>query len=688
MKYRPDIDGLRAFAVLVVVWFHAGLGGGGGGFIGVDVFFVISGYLIGGIIVEESANGRFSYLQFYTRRTKRLFPAFLVVALVTTALAWWLMLPRDLVETGRELVASAFGASNLLFYQKAGYFDGAAITKPLLHTWSLSVEEQFYLFFPLLLVIALRAGQRALPLVLGLVASGSVIGAQYLLGRDPSASFYLLPTRAWELMLGALVALPHATKFGVPHALRRTLDLTAVACLFLPVLMYTEHTPFPGVAAVPSCLGAAWVLWNGRQQPDSVLQRALGSRVPVFIGKISYSFYLWHWPAIVFMTYYQAGEMGLAGRAGAVLGSFALAVLSWRYVEQPVRQSNAGPALMLGATAAGIATVAGIGFLLWRHEGVPGRLNDRTRAVAEAAGDFMQNRGGCEGEDNGRYPGVGYCHVGAAANAPDFLVWGDSHASAMRDGMDQLARENGVGGLIFSAGGCMPLFDLRKRESAVGPRSDALCTTQNQSIRAMLAAHSIPVRRIVLVGRWTYYIHGSGIGADSRDTIYVEPTDGVTDGATPEQSQAQVVASAVRRTAAWLDSQGYEVYLLEQVPEIPFFDSRKLFQAIRSRGEDYAQAMQRIGMVPRAEVEARQDLANRALESATADGVAKIIRTHDMFCTPAYCSAEVDSAPAYMDNNHVRGKVSIRMRHLFSPLLEGTMNSGASSAGSGPASSL
>lgn len=669
MKYRPDIDGLRAFAVIVVVWFHAGLGGASGGFIGVDVFFVISGFLIGGIIIDETRNRSFSYVQFYTRRAKRLFAAFFVVSLASVIAGWWLLLPGDFRHAGKTLAAAALAFSNVVFYRDMGYFDSAAITKPWLHSWSLSVEEQFYLFFPVLMIAVLRIGQRVQPVVLVVAALASLAGAQYLLAGDPGASFYMLPARAWELALGAMVALPQAKNVKLSRYTEAVLTCLAVVGLCAPVLLYTEHTSFPGLAALPSCLGTTWLLWHGARNPDLQPYRALRAPVPVFIGKISYSLYLWHWPVIVYMTYWAAGEMGWPERIMVVLLSFGFAVLSWRYVERPIRQSNRPAGHILGVTGGGILLLAVIGVAVWRLDGIPGRLSTAARMLADAATDFNQPRPGCFDENNPMHPGIAFCEVGRLGVAPEFLVWGDSHVTAMREGIDMLAAERGLGGLIVHSGGCMPAFDVIKHESASTPSGDQACATQNRAIRDLLASGSLPIRNVLLIGRWAYYAEGTGIGADAHNTIHLERADHQGSSRVGEL-QSDLVAESMRDTVLWLRERGLRVYVLQQMPEIPYFGSRVLFQRVRSGRESYNDAMRRIGTVPRADVEARQRRGNAAIEIASAGGAATVIPTHGVFCNAYACSAELNFGPAYFDNNHLRATTARAIRRLFAPIME------------------
>jgi peptidoglycan/LPS O-acetylase OafA/YrhL len=668
MTYRADIDGLRAIAVLAVILYHFKLLIGlDGGYIGVDVFFVISGYLIGGIIIDETANGSFSYIQFYARRIKRLFAAFLIVGLTTAAIGWWLLLPTDYWAAGKSLVAATVFLSNVLFYRDAGYFDPVSVTKPLLHTWSLGVEEQFYLCFPVLMRLAVRTGKFGVPVMLAAVGVLSLAYSQHMLARDPAASFYLLPSRAWELLLGAAVAGPRIRELRLPAGWVRVLTYLFLAALFLPMVLYTDTTAFPGLAAVPSCLATAWLLWSGGATGTRV-HAALSARLPVAIGRISYSLYLWHWPIYVFILYYGAGEMSWVGRGLAFSLTFALAALSWRFVEKPIRYTRRSPQVVFAGALLGSLVLGGVGYAIWRSNGAPGRLSEQTQIIAYAAGDFFRTHDRCWLEDNRVLPGMNYCRLGAP-NAPEqFLIWGDSHARAILDGADQVAQEHGLGGLLIFAGGCVPAFDLRKQESATGPKSDNACAAQNIAVKAMLARPNT-IRKVLLVGRWAYYTEGQGIGVDKQNLIQITPVADSTRTTAAPADQAAVVARALIDTVHWLRATGYEVYLLEDPPEIPDFSSRKLFQTVRGGHSDVQDAVARFGTVARAEVERRQGHANEALRLAAANEGATIVSTHELFCQGELCSAWSTLGPTYFDNNHITGSTSRRIRQKFLPAM-------------------
>src|SRR5882724_53425 len=338
-RYRPEIDGLRAVAVLSVVLYHAGFGCSGG-YIGVDVFFVVSGFLITSLIWSDLEKGRFTFANFWERRARRIVPALVVVTLVTLVIGAVLLLPADLKNLGRASASQAVFTANIHYWLDSGYFAGESAEKPLLHTWSLAVEEQFYLIVPFIMWLTYRTKVlRGRAAVISILLTGFIISlALSIYGihdfRFPSATFYLLPTRAWELLTGAIVAfLPALPGLLGRRVTRELLSLSGLALILYPVLFYTAETPFPGLAALPPCLGTALlILANGRidSKAPTVIGRILSIRAVVFIGLISYSLYLWHWPLLAFSRYRAYAPLTVGNRIAIVAVGFALAVLSWK----------------------------------------------------------------------------------------------------------------------------------------------------------------------------------------------------------------------------------------------------------------------------------------------------------------------------------------------------------------------
>lgn len=364
VQYRPEIDGLRAVAVLPVILFHAGFQTFSGGFVGVDVFFVISGYLITTIILHELDQGSFTIAGFYERRARRILPALLLVVFACIPFAWFVLYPRHFTEFAQSLVAVATFSSNVFFWKQQNYFGTAAELKPLLHTWSLAVEEQFYILFPLALLAFRRLWKpHLLPLLFVLLVLGLALShwASY---SKPSAAFFFLPTRGWELLVGAVVAaylLNFEPKVAPP--LRQVLGATGLLMILAAVLMYDKSTPFPGGYALLPTLGAALVILFGTQ--GTLAFRVLCAKPMVVIGLISYSAYLWHQPLLAFDRH---ADMGMPILMVAL--SLILAFLSWKYVELPFRGKS--PALNLGrkgtlmASCALLVLLAATGAALWK----------------------------------------------------------------------------------------------------------------------------------------------------------------------------------------------------------------------------------------------------------------------------------------------------------------------------------
>lgn len=335
ITYRRDIDGLRAVAVMLVILTHSALFEClGGGFIGVDVFFVISGYLIGAILMKEIDRKHFSIAEFYRRRILRILPGLFLVLAVSMAAACLFLFPVELIDYANSAIAAIVFGSNILFWSQTGYFDAPALSKPLLHTWSLGVEEQYYLLFPLLLIFLWRHARRRIGFWLSVIGLLSFLGSAIAAFVVPDAAFYLLPTRIWELLLGAILAGRSANWSGPVRNLAACGGLMAIVA---PAFLYSGATVFPGLAALPPCAGTAAIILSG---PNTFTSRLLSLKPIVFIGLISYSLYLWHWPILVF----QQAAMLLPANAHMkivtveLLGIiFVLSVATWRFVELPFR---------------------------------------------------------------------------------------------------------------------------------------------------------------------------------------------------------------------------------------------------------------------------------------------------------------------------------------------------------------
>ena len=337
--YRPDIDGLRAVAVLSVLLFHAGFGAFRFGFIGVDIFFVVSGYLISGLIFGEIKSGEFSFSSFYKRRIVRIIPALSVMTLFVLAFGVIRLFPSELMKLAKSALASATGTSNIFFFLHTNYFEDSAESSPLLHTWSLGVEEQFYLLMPSVLILLKNASPTRRNILLSILFALSLVLSIYWSGQNPPAGFYLLPSRAWELLVGTLAAMRVVPPIS-RRSYRETAAVLGLAAILLPGMFYDSSVPFPGIAALVPCLGAAVLIVSAESGP-TFISRALSLRPVVFVGLISYSLYLWHWPLIVFQSFGRFLNTGISPTVDRVLilpVAVVAATVSWRFVELPFRR--------------------------------------------------------------------------------------------------------------------------------------------------------------------------------------------------------------------------------------------------------------------------------------------------------------------------------------------------------------
>jgi len=462
LKYRADINGLRAIAVLSVLADHIGSSVFPGGFLGVDVFFVISGYLISGIILTEVKAGDFSIARFYERRVRRIFPALAAMMLATVVLAYCYFLPFETQLFSKSVLAATFCVSNMFFWGKSGYFEALATEKPLLHTWSLAVEEQFYFLFPLFLLLTYRIFRRKIDLVVVVLfvlsLAVGIAGAYY----RPAAAFYLAPARAWELLLGSVISLEILPNWHNRVA-RNAATLVGVSLIGYSIVEFSAQTVHPGIASLVPCLGAALIIDAGRSG-DSWVGRALSCGPMVFIGLISYSLYLWHWPIIVFhrVGFLPPLAPDWVDKSMLSIASIGVAALSWKYVETPFRNKQVTRKTLYAAAlgSAVVLVLASVGFLA--TNGLSARFAPQ---VAQTAA-FLDY-------DPRKVSRAGTCFLEATvahANLIDentclhwdpsrknYLLIGDSHAAHLWYGLATAFPDVNV--MQGTAAGCKPTID-------------------------------------------------------------------------------------------------------------------------------------------------------------------------------------------------------------------------------------
>ena len=503
--YRSDIDGLRAFAILSVVLYHAGLRWLPGGFTGVDMFFVISGYLIGGHIFSEARAGSFSYLRFYQRRAKRILPAFYAVLLFTVVAALLLLSPLEARQFGRSAFAAALSISNILFWHGARYFDTKSEFIPLLMTWSLGVEEQFYAIVPLLIVLLARLRRSLiLPAIFAVCALSFLLAQHELTSQSEAAfqaAFYLLPARAWELGIGVALAVTELSRKHrmwpkpQPQFVTQSLSTAGLAMMLAPILLLTAHSPFPGVAALPSVLGTAILI----AAPASFINRRLLSLPPLaFVGRVSYSWYLWHWPLLAFVHIVNGSKLPPAVPLFTAAAAFPLAVGSYFFIEQPFRRSARSPIPLLLRYAVLSVAMLTVCACIWLSHGLPQRYS--VLAQMEAANPSLASDP-CLVEDDEDRPNLSPSCYAAANSVSSIALWGDSHAAALAPGLRALAIAQGYGFVQFTKTSCLPLAGVMRYMPRI-PAQASRCLNFNRKVLDLIRSDR-RIRIVVLTGAWS-----------------------------------------------------------------------------------------------------------------------------------------------------------------------------------------
>ncbi|WOI52419.1 acyltransferase family protein [Parvularcula sp. LCG005] len=648
MKHRLDIDGLRSIAVLPVVLYHAGLGLPGG-FVGVDVFFVISGFLITGIVARDIEEKRFTFANFMERRIRRLFPALFAVLALTTLMAAIVLIPSDFVDYAKSLIATCLYVSNIHFYMEIGYFTEAAHLKPLLHTWSLAVEEQFYLFLPVTMVVLYKFFPKAIRLGVLIVATVlSLLLSIWGTAEHASAAFYLLPTRAWELLLGGLLALGVFPRLGGRKKTAEMIGIVGLVGLLIANQFYSTAMPFPSYTALLPVLGTLFIIWSGTEN-QTLVARGLSWRPLVFIGNISYSLYLWHWPVIVFVRYGSNNDMSLGEKWFCVFLSVGLAYLSWRFVEQPFRYRKVlakRTGLFIGGMIGSLATIC-LGFFIASQQGFDQRLEPRLRGlIASMEFEDVPN---CHGLMEAQIAAGLACTRGADGVAPDFALIGDSHADAMASAVFDAARDLGRAGYQITGPGYLPLPEVYR----IGAY-DLRQMTDNTL--AFLAAHE-EVRTIILGGYWTHYV--TGVTYRHEGSVYA---DAGYDGSGLYYN-ARAIENGLERLIAMFPDRQF--ILLEDPPS-----GRDLHILDYVRGEHTPWRKASVGLSEEEAVAQRASYEALLRKVGDRHDNVVVVDLLDAFCRDGLCPLFADDgSPLYRDGDHVNDVGASALKDRFEAAL-------------------
>lgn len=631
---------MRAVSVLGVVAYHAFPNALTGGFVGVDVFFVISGFLITSNILAERAAGHFSILAFYEKRCRRLLPALGAMLLVTSVAAILLLPPSELEEYGSSLLWVSGFVSNLHFRHDFFYFAPLAVDQPLLHTWSLAVEEQFYIFWPLIVAfIAQARATRLRPIVWG-ATFVSLAASQWELGNAPGGAFYLVPYRAWELGLGALIAVGALPVPG--RVARELLSALGLAMIVAAMMVFDGKTPFPGIAAALPCVGAMLFLY-ATSGGHTLAARLASLRLAVFVGLISYSLYLWHWPVLVLARAAFARPMAGWEAAAAIAVAFIMAILSWRFVERPFRRKGVFTRPQILRMSAGLlAAGAAAGLVMMQTAGFQAFASPAVIAAERSKTSFDWT---CLSKPKDTVPVKRTsCTHGPRRDGYDVLLWGDSHANHMHLAVAEAAVARGMTAREASQEACKPFLD----PALVPLAATKQCIAFNRAVLAEARADP-GLKLVILSARWTKLgvaLAGSGKASDRlparMDTIFSD------------------MLLAVRRELG----PGVRIVVVGSTPEFDVFVA-SCFARERHQGRTGGRCDHRAPRVA--------DLATRA-DAAIARAVASVPGTsavfpHTMMCAAGACRTIRDGRILFWDDSHLTNEGGrLVARDLFTSL--------------------
>ncbi len=645
--YRKDIDGLRAIAVLSVVLFHSGYTFISGGYVGVDVFFVISGFLITTIIHGEIEANNFSIARFYERRIRRIFPALFVVIIFCIVIGFLFYAPDDFRRVAKTARYTVIFYSNYLFASKTGYFDTGAELEPLLHTWSLAVEEQYYIVFPVLLMVVSKYLNKKYLLSLSAIFIVSFVVSFLAVELDSHRAFFATEVRTWELLLGSLVALnvfPIVCSKGV----KNWLSIMGLVFILLSIFMFDESTAFPGLAALLPTVGAALILYAGTQGVEGQLVGKILSFKPfVFVGVISYSLYMWHWPLIVFTKHLLIRPMQpfetllLLGLMGVV--SF----LSWKYVEQPFRSPRffTSQKRLFKVTVSVMFSIFLLCLIIKATDGFSSRSD-----VEVDGGEIWEKWGSCSKGSKVNVVGGEGCFLGVADEEPSFLLWGDSHARAIANGVSIGASKYDKSGLISSVNGCPPLI-------GVDVLSVEDCLPFNDKVFEYIKTHPT-LNTVILAARWAAQMEGDGYGVEPLEAIKLRDIFS-SRGSQQAKDNELVIGDALKRTVNKLLKLNKRVVLVSQVPEVGYNVETVYFvteRTGRNLNETISPSIE--------EYHTRNKRVKKLFDTLSSDQVV-VVNPWELLCDDSECRVINDNKLLYKDDDHLSSYGAMQISPVF-----------------------
>ena len=643
MKYRAEIDGLRALAVVPVILFHAGFELFSGGFVGVDVFFVISGYLITTILIEDIENKQFSIVNFYERRARRILPALSFVMLVCIPISSIYLPADELRDFFQSIVAVSLFASNILFWKEGGYFDSEASDKPLLHTWSLAVEEQYYVLFPIFLILSWRFGKNRVFWMIIVLASISLVLSEWGWRNKATANFYLAPTRAWELFAGSIAAFV-VQKQGVQK--NNFLALTGLAAIIFSIFFYDETTPFPSVYALLPVLGVVLLVLYAEK--DTLAAKVLSTKGCIGIGLISYSAYLVHQPILVFTNLASLEGPSVFAHAISICAIFLFAWLMWRYVETPFRKAaNQGKQFLIFSTLL-FSTFLVVGGL-YHFKVIPQKETVLTWGGKSYAAPKKFGGIEVEGENCSAREPKKSCIIGGLS--PKIIIVGDSHARVLTQAAYKAQAQDGFTLIDMTASGCPFLIGLNAFTTG---NLIEKCDADYQQKRMEFISNLTP-STIVLHARLPLYLHGDGFdnsigGVEPARSYYV----GVS-GKESYKERKNLFTKALVDTVYQLVNFGHEVVIISPVPTNGWHPVKRLMRLSAIGNGPNINYVRAKMAIPRVAVESRQADIKSILDGLKEKlPTVSVVDSLEILCDVSHCHSISESGEIlYADRDHL-----------------------------------
>ena len=635
MNYRKDIDGLRAIAVSLVVLYHFGFTSISGGFVGVDVFFVLSGFLITLVIKKQIEEQKFSFKEFYIRRIKRLMPALIVMIGVTYIAFSLILTPSDYSLYAQSIIYVSLYVANVFYWLNyAGYFAGETQEAAYLHTWSLAVEEQFYFIFPLYLIIVVKFfGWKKATLITFAVTIFSAIFSEIATQRTIGASYYLLPTRAFELLIGSCVALCYYKIPKLKQGIVDSLSIMGIALILLSGFVLDHNDSFPGLNALYPTIGSALLIISGARR-IGVVNRLISNKPMVGLGLISYSLYLWHWPLVVMLNYTDT-TLTLSIQLALIVTSLIVSYLSYQYVEKPCRFSREPNFQVIGKYYIAPSLILILCSVYVVHnKGLPERMPSAITVMEQAINSHPNIiRSHCHASLRDSEKSVdGACISGSDNPVSKGLLIGDSHANHITGFLDVIGKEEDFSIQDYTLDRCPPIFDLNWGKSGY---KSALCKARNDVNKELVKS-----------GNYDFVVLGASWPNLNSTMVYDDELKQIT-----ERSRVkEILSSRIIGTAELISKQGLSLIIIK---DVPYLENVKFNCAIK----EHLYSKGKSCNVPRNENTLLEEVIAKLRKNKQIKSL-RVISPKELVCQEGMCKTVIDGIPLYRDEDHLNDKGS------------------------------